>query len=165
MDVYIHKRRWSRTIEREKRGKLSSESARKLLENRFIRACVWRHHHDDDAHSAQSERDRLSMNEHQGRGRTAAAKQNSPIGYPRAKSLLCVQKMAKSPALEKFIGLVNRSVNITTAINTAALLIKIAMRNIQFTRLKFQFFNVFIKLAGNSNWDDFLIYIPEIQFS
>ncbi len=117
------------------------------------------------AHSAQSERDRLSMNEHQGRGRTAAAKQNSPIGYPRAKSLLCVQKMAKSPALEKFIGLVNRSVNITTAINTAALLIKIAMRNIQFTRLKFQFFNVFIKLAGNSNWDDFLIYIPEIQFS
>ena len=104
------------------------------------------------------------MNEHQGRGRTAA--RNSPIGYPRAKSLLCVQKMAKSPALEKFIGLVNRSVNITTATNTVALLIKIAMRNIQFTRLEliFNFLKFLLNCDGkNSNCHDF--DIPEIQFS
>ena len=55
------------------------------------------------------------------------------MGYPKAKSLLCVQKMANRPALEKFIGRVSKSVNMTTATKTAALLIMMAIRNIQLT--------------------------------
>lgn len=50
-----------------------------------------------------------------------------------AKSLLCVQKMAKMPARPKFNGLVINSDTMPTAKNTIHFEMRMANRNIQFT--------------------------------
>ena len=52
-----------------------------------------------------------------------------------AKSLLCVQKMEKSPALPRLTGLLTSSVTIPTAKNTMVLATRMASRNVQFTEL------------------------------
>lgn len=58
------------------------------------------------------------------------------MGYPIAKSLLCVQNIAKIPARPKFIGRPTNKVIIITAKNTIDLAINIETKNIQFTELK-----------------------------
>jgi hypothetical protein len=61
-----------------------------------------------------------------------------PMGKPMAKSLLWVQKMAKSPALPRFTGRLISSVMMPTPKNTTALAISKDNKNFQFTELKFQ---------------------------
>lgn len=61
----------------------------------------------------------------------------SPIGYPTAKSLLCVQNIANIPALPKLIGLPTNRVTTITEIKTMVLDMRIDNRNIQFTLLRF----------------------------
>lgn len=58
------------------------------------------------------------------------------MGYPIAKSLLCVQNIPNIPALPKLIGLPTNRVIIITEKNTIALATNIERRNIQFTELK-----------------------------
>lgn len=58
------------------------------------------------------------------------------MGYPRAKSLDCVQKMANRPALDRSIGLVTSSVKTSTTTNTVSFEIRIDSRKVQLTRLK-----------------------------
>lgn len=53
-----------------------------------------------------------------------------------AKSLLCVQNIAKIPALPKFIGLLTNSVMTRTVKNTSPFAMSIDNRNNQFTELK-----------------------------
>lgn len=58
------------------------------------------------------------------------------IGYPKAKSLLCVQNIANIPALPKFKGLDTSIVIIMTPKKTIPLANSIARRNVQLTVLK-----------------------------
>lgn len=58
------------------------------------------------------------------------------IGYPKAKSLLCVQNIANIPALPRFSGLDTSMVTIITPKNTKPLARSIANRNVQLTVLK-----------------------------
>lgn len=55
------------------------------------------------------------------------------MGDPMAKSLLCVQNIAKMPALPKLVGLVIRSETIPTAKNTTHFEMRMANKNIQLT--------------------------------
>lgn len=59
-----------------------------------------------------------------------------PIGYPIAKSLLCVQNIAKIPARPKFTGRPTSSVTIITVKNTKLFAINIESKNNQFTELR-----------------------------
>lgn len=56
-----------------------------------------------------------------------------PIGKPIAKSLLCVQNIAKIPALSNFRGLVTNKVIIITEKNTILFATNIDKRKSQFT--------------------------------
>lgn len=56
-----------------------------------------------------------------------------PMGNPIAKSLLCVQNIAKMPALSNFKGLVTKRVIIITAKNTILFAISIDKRKSQLT--------------------------------
>jgi hypothetical protein len=53
-----------------------------------------------------------------------------------AKSLLCVQKIEKRPALPRLIGLLTSKVMTPTPKNTIAFAIRIASKNVQFTELQ-----------------------------
>lgn len=59
------------------------------------------------------------------------------VTYPIAKSLLCVQNIAKSPALPKLSGRTTSSVINKTAIKTIALDMSIDKRKVQLTVLQF----------------------------
>lgn len=61
---------------------------------------------------------------------------NLPKGYPMAKSLLWVQKIAKIPALPRFRGLNTDNVIIKTLKNTILFDINIDRRKIQLTELR-----------------------------
>lgn len=56
-----------------------------------------------------------------------------PIGYPIAKSLLCVQNIAKIPARPTLTGLPTNNVTIITAKNTILFAINIDNKNSQLT--------------------------------
>ena len=126
-------------------------------ENRFTRPCLHSRRVMTMAFCSHSNRSRLVFltavrEEREILGSTI----HSPMGYPKAKSLLCVQKMANRPALEKFIGRVSKSVNMTTATKTAALLIIMAIRNIQLTWLN----NGQIIITANVNkCESLIVYI------
>lgn len=74
-----------------------------------------------------------------------------PIGYPIAKSLLCVQNIAKMPALPKLIGLPTNIVTTITEKNTMLLAIKIDKRNVQLTEVKSSCANDININDGNEN--------------
>lgn len=59
----------------------------------------------------------------------------SPMGYPMAKSLLCVQKMEKSPARARLTGRLTSSVRAPTPKNTIALATRMDSRKAQLTEL------------------------------
>lgn len=63
------------------------------------------------------------------------------IGYPIAKSLLCVVNIAKSAARPGFDGFLITNETINTVINTQLLAINTASRNFQLTNVKSSFAN------------------------
>lgn len=73
------------------------------------------------------------------------------MGEPIAKSLLCVQNIAKMPARPKFNGLVIRSETAPTAKNTIHLEMRTASRKIQLTDFQSKATSDVKISAGNAN--------------
>lgn len=83
---------------------------------------------------------------------TRKIKNNLPIGYPNAKSLLCVAKIGNSPALlNRLSGLATNKVNTHTMKNTEALAIKILYRKDQSTLEKLSTTMFLNNKAGSAN--------------
>lgn len=74
------------------------------------------------------------------------------MGYPRAKSLLCVANIAKSPAKPRWCGLVINNASMATTANTAVLEIVIPSRKNQFTWLNCNITMLRNNKAGRQNF-------------